>query len=40
MRKFKRFKGHTKAAIFLEGLLEKQPKLFAHWEAELIGGFA
>jgi RNA-directed DNA polymerase len=41
MRKFKRFKGHkTKSAIFLEGLLEKQPTLFAHWRNGLIGGFS
>jgi len=39
MRKFKRFKGHkTRATTFLEGLLEKQPNLFAHWEAGLVGG--
>lgn len=41
MRKFKRFKGHkTKAAIFLEGLMEKQPTLFAHWKNGFTGGFA
>jgi hypothetical protein len=40
LRKFKRFKGHkTRTAIFLEGLLEKQPDLFAHWECGLTGGF-
>lgn len=33
MRKFKRFKAHkTRTSIFLEGLMEKQPTLFAHWE--------
>jgi RNA-directed DNA polymerase len=31
MRKFKRFKGRKiKAVIFLEGILEKQPTMFAH----------
>lgn len=36
MRKFKRFKGHkTRTLIFLEGLMEKQPTLFAHWECGL-----
>ena len=41
MRKFKRFRGHkTKTAIFLEGLLEKEPTLFAHWKTGLAGGFA
>ncbi len=41
MRKFKRFKGHkTKTAIFLKGLLEKQPTLFAHWKNGFTGGFA
>jgi RNA-directed DNA polymerase len=40
MRKFKRFKSHkTRTAIFLEGLLEKQPDLFAHWKCGLIGDF-
>jgi len=40
MRKFKRFRGRkTKAAVFLEGLSEKQPTLFAHWKAGLSGGF-
>lgn len=34
MRKFKRFKGHkTRAAIFLTGLLEKEPTMFAHRKA-------
>ncbi|MDP1573902.1 MAG: reverse transcriptase domain-containing protein [Coxiellaceae bacterium] len=41
MRKFKRFKGHkTKAATFLEGLLEKQPTMFAHWETGFGEWFA
>ncbi len=41
MRKFKRFRGKkTKAAVFLEGLTEKQPTLFAHWEAGLVGEFS
>lgn len=41
MRKFKRFKGHkARTALFLVGLLEKEPELFAHWECGLIGGFA
>lgn len=41
MRKFKRFKGHkTEAAMFLEGLMQKQPTLFAHWKNGFTGGFA
>lgn len=41
MRKYKNFKGRkTKTANFLEGLLEKQPKLFAHWKDGFTGGFA
>ena len=40
MRKFKRFKGHkARAGIFLEGVLEKEPGLFAHWKCGLSGGF-
>lgn len=36
MRKFKRFRRHrTRAAIFLEGILEKQPTMFAHWKTGL-----
>lgn len=41
MRKFKRFKGHKiRTAIFLAGLFEKEPKLFAHWECGFTVGFA
>ena len=41
MRKFKRFRGHkTKTAIFLLGIREKEPGLFAHWKLRTIGGFA
>lgn len=41
MRKFKRFRGKkTKTAVFLEGLSEKQPTMFAHWKAGLSGGFS
>ena len=41
MRKFKRFRNRkTNTAVFLEGLAEKQPTLFAHWKAGLIGGFS
>lgn len=40
MRKFKRFKRHrTRAAIFLEGILEKQPTMFAHWKTGLADWF-
>jgi RNA-directed DNA polymerase len=41
MRKFKRLKGHkTRAAIFLEGIAKKQPRLFAHWQRGMVGAFA
>lgn len=41
MRKYKNFKGRkTKTARFLDGLSEKQPKLFTHWKDGFIGGFA
>lgn len=37
MRKFKRLKGHkTKTRNFLEGLLEKEPSMFAHWKSGFI----
>lgn len=41
MKKYKPLrKRKTKAAIFLERISEKQPKLFAHWRAGMQGGFA
>jgi RNA-directed DNA polymerase len=40
MRKFKKLKGkRTRAAIFLEGILKRQPELFAHWRTGLGGAF-
>ena len=41
MRKYKSLQRHkTRASIFLEGIAEKQPNLFAHWRAGMQGGFA
>lgn len=41
MRKYKPLqKRKTRASIFLEGISEKQPSLFAHWRAGMQGGFA
>ena len=41
MRKFKRFKGHKiRASIFLAGLLEKEPELFAHWKCGFNSAFS
>ena len=41
MRKFKRFKGkRARSNVFLYGMLEKEPTLFAHWKTGLTGGFA
>lgn len=40
MRKFKRFKGKkARAGIFLSGMLEKQPTLFAHWRSGFSEGY-
>ena len=38
----KYFKGRktTKAAIFIESIAAKEPKLFAHWNKGIIGVFA
>ena len=41
MRKYKSLQRHkTRASLFLEGIAEKQPNLFAHWRAGMQGGFA
>jgi len=41
MRKYKPFrKRRTKAGLFLERIFQKQPHLFAHWRAGMIGAFA
>lgn len=40
-RKYKRFRSHkTRAAIFLQGIAERQPQLFAHWNRGMKGAFA
>ena len=40
MRKFKQFKRNkAKAVSFLEGLIEKEPDFFAHWERGFIVGY-
>jgi RNA-directed DNA polymerase len=41
MRKYKPFKNRkTKASKFMEKVSQKQPHLFAHWRAGMIGSFA
>jgi RNA-directed DNA polymerase len=41
MRKHKRFRNRkTRASLFLEGISQKQPSLFAHWRAGMQGAFA
>lgn len=41
MRKYKKLRGHkTRAIAFLEGVLERQPKLFVHWSKGMVGAFA
>jgi RNA-directed DNA polymerase len=41
MRKYKRLQGHrTRAAIFVEGIAQRQPQLFVHWQRGMTGSFA
>lgn len=41
MRKYRRLKGHkTRAGQFLEGIAERQPGLFVHWQQGMVGAFA
>jgi len=39
-RKYKKFKSKTRAGKLLESIAERQPNLFAHWKAGLVGSFA
>lgn len=41
MRKYKRLAGHkTRAAVFLESISQKNPRLFVHWQNGTVGAFA
>jgi RNA-directed DNA polymerase len=40
LRKYKRLKGPTRAALMLEKAARENPKLFIHWEKKIIGAFA
>lgn len=41
MRKYRRLKGHkTRASLFIEGIVKRQPWLFIHWQRGMVGGFA
>ena len=41
MRKYRRLKGHkTRASLWLEGISERQPGLFVHWQRGMVGAFA
>lgn len=41
MRKYKRLKNHkTRASLFLQGIAERQPHLFVHWQRGMVGAFA
>jgi RNA-directed DNA polymerase len=41
MRKYKRLHKHkTRAALFIEGIYERSPGLFAHWRRGMVGAFA
>jgi hypothetical protein len=41
MRKFKRLRGHkTRACLFLECIVKRQPRLFVHWQRGMVGAFA
>jgi len=40
-RKYKSLRRHkTRAALFLEGIAEREPTLFAHWKLGMVGAFA
>lgn len=40
MNKYKKFKGHkSRAAIFLERIVKREPDLFAHWKIGMVGAF-
>jgi len=30
----------TRASLFLEGISERQPHLFVHWQRGMVGAFA
>ena len=41
MRKYKKLKDHkTRASLFLEKILEREPQLFVHWEKGMVREFA
>lgn len=41
MRKYKRLAGHkTRAAVFLESISQKNPRLFVQWQNGTVGAFA
>jgi RNA-directed DNA polymerase len=41
MKKYKRLRGHkTRAAVFIEGIAQRQPHLFCHWKEGMVGSFA
>jgi RNA-directed DNA polymerase len=41
MRKYRRLKGHkTRASLFIEGIAQRQPGLFVHWQRGMMGAFA
>ena len=38
---YRRLKGHkTRASLFIEGIVKRQPWLFVHWQRGMVGGFA
>jgi len=39
-RKYKKFRGKTRAGILMAGIAKKEPQLFAHWRIGMIGEFA
>lgn len=41
MRKYRQLKGHkTRASLFLEGIAERHPHMFVHWQRGMAGAFA
>lgn len=39
-RKYKKYKGKTRAGILLENIAKREPHLFAHWKIGKVGAFA
>jgi RNA-directed DNA polymerase len=39
-RKYKKFRGKTRATMLVEGIAKREPRLFAHWKIGMVWAFA